>query len=239
MTSSSLAAIYQRLLAFFGPQHWWPGESALEITVGAVLTQNTAWGNVEKAIANLRGFDLLPRPAAASGQDQDWPPSGPPGPNEEQCLAALAELPPEILAAHIRPAGYYNLKAQRLRNLLHHVHREYGTLADFLALPVNELRRQLLGVKGIGPETADSIILYAANQPVFVVDAYTHRIFSRHQLLPEETDYHAIQEAFTDALPADPQLYNEYHALIVRTGKEFCRKTNPRCDRCPLGPLLT
>lgn len=237
MTSPSLAAIYERLLAFFGPQQWWPGESPLEITVGAVLTQNTAWSNVEKAISNLRRADLLPRPAA--DQDQDQSPTWPPGPNEEECLAYLAELPPEILAAHIRPAGYYNLKAQRLHNLLHHVHQEYGTLADFLALPVNELRRQLLGVKGIGPETADSIILYAANQPVFVVDAYTHRIFSRHQLLPEETDYHAIQETFIDALPADPQLYNEYHALIVRTGKEFCRKTNPRCAHCPLGPLLT
>ncbi|ADH86248.1 endonuclease III domain-containing protein [Desulfurivibrio alkaliphilus] len=250
-----LAAIYRQLQDFFGPQHWWPGDTPLEIMVGAVLTQNTSWGNVEKAIDNLKAAGLLPTTLATtnhpSGKTGDSPPREPGDgdgatgqqgraannfgePDQNQCLLALRQLPPEVLAELIRPAGYYNLKARRLHNLLACIADGYGRVENFLALAANDLRQQLLAVKGIGPETADSICLYAAGKPIFVVDAYTHRIFSRHQLLPEEADYHAIQEIFTDALPADPVLYNEYHALIVRLGKEFCKKRNPRCPECPL-----
>lgn len=225
MSEHPLLHIYRRLLDFFGPQQWWPGETPLEIMVGAVLTQNTAWGNVEKAIINLKAVELLPASAAD------------PAAAQQTCLARLAATPTPLLAAHIRPAGYYNLKAGRLHNLILHIAGQDDGLEEFLARPTAELRRELLTIKGIGPETADSILLYAAGRPVFVVDAYTHRIFGRHQLLPEETDYHQIQEIFSDALPAERQLYNEYHALIVRTGKEFCRKSNPRCPACPLNGL--
>ncbi|HET97706.1 MAG TPA: endonuclease III domain-containing protein [Desulfurivibrio alkaliphilus] len=224
MPEASLLTIYHRLLDFFGPQRWWPGQTPLEIMVGAVLTQNTAWGNVEKAIANLKGAELLPATAVDAAAQQ-------------ACLIGLAQTPTPLLAALIRPAGYYNLKAGRLHNLIRRISDHHADLETFLARPTAELRRELLAIKGIGPETADSILLYAAGKPVFVVDAYTHRIFSRHQLLPEEADYHQIQEIFSDALPAEPQLYNEYHALIVRTGKEFCRKSNPRCPTCPLRTL--
>ncbi len=246
-----LLSAYEQLLDFFGPQNWWPGDTPLEIMVGAVLTQNTSWGNVEKAIANLKTAGLLPAPDFRSVtptsdrllQDEpgDHSPnncSDHPGlQNQDQYLTALRELPTEELAGQIRSAGYYNLKARRLHNLIEHIHDAHGSLDDFLALPAATLRRELLTVKGIGPETADSICLYAAGNPVFVVDTYTHRIFSRHHLLPEEADYHTIQEIFTDALPADTQLYNEYHALIVRVGKEFCRKGQPRCPQCPLHDL--
>ena len=226
MSETPLLAIYHRLREFFGPQHWWPGESPLEIMVGAVLTQNTAWSNVEKAIANLKGAELLP---SSAGPD--------PVAAQQDCLARLAATPAPLLAELIRPAGYYNLKTARLLNLLHHLTSQYDDLADFFSRPTGELRRKLLAVKGIGPESADSILLYAANRPVFVVDAYTHRIFGRHQLLPEEADYHLIQESFSDVLPEEAPLYNEYHALIVRTGKEFCRKSKPRCQACPLNDL--
>ncbi|TBV80673.1 MAG: endonuclease III domain-containing protein [Desulfobulbaceae bacterium] len=265
MSFHPLREVYEKLMIFFGSQNWWPGETPLEITVGAVLTQNTAWVNVERAINNLKTAGLLPSPATVANPDQrtgDQGPQteirsqeskdrahsssldprssvfGPRFPDEQSCLIALAALPRASLAAYLRPVGYYNVKAQRLHNLIHHVHYEYGNLADFLALPASKLRRELLGIKGIGPETADSIMLYAAGLAIFVVDGYTHRIFSRHQLLPEDTDYHSIQAIFTDALPADPQLYNEYHALIVKTGKEFCRKIKPRCSDCPLRDLL-
>lgn len=207
-TADRLLAIYRALATAFGPQRWWPGETTLEIVVGAVLTQNTNWANVEKAIANLKTYELL-------------------------SLEKLATLSPEIIAHHIRPAGYYNLKAKRLQNLLRAIH-DQGDLAAFLAQPAERLRQTLLAVKGIGPETADSIILYAANQPIFVVDAYTHRLLLRHNLISEEADYQEIQELFMDNLPADPALFNEYHALIVRCGKEFCKKSNPNCAACPL-----
>lgn len=208
-TADRLLAIYRTLAEAFGPQHWWPGETPLEIAVGAVLTQNTNWANVEKAIGNLKAHDLLD-------------------------LEKLATLPPEILAHYIRPAGYYNLKAKRLQNLLRLIHVQSGDLDAFLARPAEQLRQTLLAVKGIGPETADSIILYAANQPIFVVDAYTHRLLLRHNLISEEADYHEIQELFMDNLPPDPALYNEYHALIVRCGKQFCKKSKPDCRACPL-----
>ena len=205
-----LGQIYAILYGHFGPQGWWPGESAFEIVVGAILTQNTNWKNVEKAITNLKDAGLL-------------------------SLAAMRELPHALLAQYIRPAGYYNIKAGRLHNLLSLVHDEYaGSLETFFSLPLAELRTQLLAVKGIGPETADSILLYAAAKPIFVVDAYTHRILLRHNLIDEDTDYHTLQELFMDSFPADVDLYGEFHALLVRTGNQFCKKTRPRCEDCPL-----
>ncbi len=205
-----LREIYRRLYAHFGPQHWWPGETPFEILVGAILTQNANWRNVEKAIANLRDAGVL-------------------------SLERMAELPVDLLAGYIRPSGYYNIKAGRLRNLLDHIVREHGADLDgFLAQPVRKLREELLSIKGIGPETADSMVLYAAGGPVFVVDAYTHRILSRHGLVGEDCGYRELQELFMDNLEEDAALFNEYHALLVRTGKEYCRKSSPRCKSCPL-----
>ncbi len=213
MGDQRLEEIFRLLLARFGPQHWWPGETPLEIMVGAVLTQNTNWENVEKAIANLKAADLLD-------------------------LHRLAELPTGMLAELIRPSGYYNLKAVRLHNLLHAITAEHDSLESFFAADLYELREALLAVKGIGPETADSILLYAAGKATFVIDAYTHRLLLRHGLIWEESDYYEMQELFLTALPADLALFNEYHALIVRVGKEYCRKTRPRCGECPLRELL-
>lgn len=208
-----LEILYQRLYEHFGPQGWWPGESAFEVVVGAILTQNTNWKNVEKAIFNLKEADLL-------------------------SLPAMLALPQALLAEYIRPAGYYNIKAGRLRNLLTFIEEEHDAGLDtFFSLPQDELRRQLLAVKGIGPETADSIMLYAAAQPIFVVDTYTHRILLRHDLIDEDTDYHTLQELFMDSFPPDVDQYGEFHALLVRTGNQFCKKTNPRCDICPLNGL--
>jgi len=208
--NNRLLEIYHALYRHFGPQHWWPGDSPLEVMVGAVLTQNTNWQNVSRAIANLKAAGLL-------------------------SLTALTALPVEVLAARIRPAGYYNLKAGRLKNLLALLNEKYqGQLADFLEEETAVLRALLLSSKGIGPETADSILLYAARRPVFVVDAYTHRFLLRHGLISEEDDYHEIQDLFVGALPEDAALFNEYHALIVRLGKDFCKKRQPLCASCPL-----
>lgn len=210
--ADQLLEIYQRLLRHFGPQSWWPGDTPLEIMVGAVLTQNTNWLNVEKAIANLKDAGLL-------------------------ALPALSEVPVEALAWQIKPSGYYNLKAQRLKNLVAAVGRSNEDLEDFLSSDLDILRDKLLQIKGIGPETADSIILYAAEKPIFVIDAYTHRILNRHDLIWEESDYHELQEMFMGSIPAEVPLYNEYHALLVRLGKEFCLKRKPQCDGCPLEGL--
>lgn len=207
--SNTLLTIYTALFNHFGPQHWWPGDSPLEIMVGAVLTQNTNWTNVSRAIDNLKQDNLL-------------------------SLEMLNLLPIDILAEKIKPSGYYNLKAGRLKNLLSFICKSGGSLDDFLDDDVESLRERLLSVKGIGPETADSIILYAAHQPIFVVDAYTYRIFYRHGIIPEEATYHEIQELFMESLPGDVALYNEYHALLVRLGKEFCKKSKPLCESCPI-----
>jgi endonuclease-3 related protein len=208
-----LQEAYDRLFAAFGPQRWWPGESPFEVIVGAVLTQNTAWKNVEQALENLREAGLLePRAMLSAGSEE------------------LAEL--------IRPSGYYRLKARRLLNLVRMIVERYdGSLATMFAQPLDELRRQLLEVNGIGPETADSILLYAGNLPTFVVDAYTARVLKRHGWIDPEADYYAIQEHFLHGLPTDAALFNEYHALLVRVGKDYCRK-QPRCEDCPLAPLL-
>lgn len=205
-----LELMYTRLYEHFGPQHWWPGDSPLEVMVGAVLTQNTNWQNVSQAIDNLKKYRLLN-------------------------FAALSRTPVATLAHHIRPAGYYNLKAGRLCNLLSYFNTHHnGDLDQFFAQPTEVCRQELLSVKGVGPETADSILLYAGNHPVFVVDAYTHRILSRHNCIEEEADYSTIQSLFTDVLPSDVAMFNEYHALIVRLGKDYCKKTQPRCSICPL-----
>ncbi len=202
--------IYDLLFDFYGPQGWWPGETALEVIVGAVLTQNTNWSNVCKAIDNLKNRNLLTFPT-------------------------LHSLTHDELAHLIRPSGYYNLKAKRLKNLLQMIAEKYnGELALLFEQDLDSSRRDLLSVSGVGHETADSILLYACHQPIFVVDAYTHRIFSRHNILEEESDYLSIQEQFMDKLPADVQVMNEYHALIVKLGKDYCKKKKPLCEACPL-----
>jgi len=204
-----LMALYQAMLAHFGPQRWWPGDGPLEIMIGAVLTQNTNWANVERAIANLRRSDLIDVERLATCS-----------------LPRLAEI--------IRPAGYFRVKANRLHNLMSHVWREYGGDLDvFFSRSVDSLREELLSINGIGPETADDIVLYAAGKPTFVVDAYTYRVMVRHKLIAEDDDYHAIKDFFESNLPPDVPLYNEYHALLVATGKNYCRKI-ALCDRCPL-----
>lgn len=205
---------YRRLFDAFGPQHWWPGETPFEVIVGAVLTQNTSWRNVEKAIARLREADVLsPRRLIALSQ------------------AELEEL--------IRPAGYFRVKAERLRRVVRWIVDRYdGRVENLSAAPCDRLRAELLAINGIGPETADSILLYALGKPVFVVDAYTKRIASRHGWIDAEADYHALQAFFTDNLPEDVGLYNEYHALLVRVGKDYCRKQRPICSQCPLQELL-
>ena len=204
---------YQLLYSHFGPQGWWPGETPLEIMVGAVLTQNTNWTNVTKAIDNLRQGGMLGYPQ-------------------------LLEMSLDLLAEYIQPSGYFNLKAKRLHNLLKMIENLYdGNLGHFLNDDVVSARENLLNVKGIGPETADSILLYACRQPVFVIDTYTHRVFSRHNLVEEETDYDTMQTVFMDHLPEDVQLFNEFHALIVRVAKQFCKKTNQLCEQCPLQGL--
>jgi endonuclease-3 related protein len=193
----------------FGPQKWWPGESVLEIMVGAVLTQNTNWKNVEKAIANLRQRDIL-------------------------SLEGLQSLSTAALAEAIRPSGYYNIKAKRLKNLIAFLMERYhGELLRFLEEETHVLREGLLSVNGIGPETADSILLYAAQRPVFVIDTYTFRILQRHGLIADPTTYDELQALFEEHLPADPPLFNEFHALIVMTAKAFCRP-RPACRKCPL-----
>ena len=211
--TATLDEVYDRLLAAYGPQGWWPGESPFEVLVGAVLVQNTAWKNVEKAIKNLREANLLG-------------------------LAQLWKIPQEELEPLIKPAGYFRLKARRLRNLLAYVMERYdGSLDDMFATAADDLREELLAVNGIGPETADSILLYAADKPRFVVDTYTQRVFKRHGWIDDEADYHTTQSHFESNLERDTKLYGEYHALLVRVGHHHCRK-KPKCEGCPLEDLL-
>lgn len=208
-TTALLQELYDKMLTHFGPQHWWPGETPFEVMVGAILTQNTNWGNVEKAITNLKSKNLL----------------------DARKMLAMA---PETLAELIRPAGYFNVKTKRLRNFLSYFVETYD--ADVLRMrerSLSTLREELLTVKGIGPETADSILLYALDKPSFVIDAYTYRVLSRHFLITEEADYHEMQGLMMSSFPADVPHYNEYHALLVRIGKEFC-KPKPQCEHCPL-----
>lgn len=208
-----LQVVYEKLFEHFGPQHWWPGRTRLEIIVGAILTQNTAWSNVERAIARLR---------------------------RERCLnfRKLHHTPLETLAEWIRPAGYYRIKARRLRHFTNWVQQTFGgDLRRLFALPTQQMRAALLTVSGIGPETADSIVLYAGERPVFVVDAYTRRFLERHAWIRKGAMYDEIAQLFIRALPRDAQLFNEYHALIVALGKTYCR-SRPRCELCPLNVFL-
>jgi len=212
MTGEVLTEIYRLLYDEFGPQHWWPGETRFEIITGAILTQNTSWANVEKAITNLKSADCL-RPDKLHHHDP----------------AQLAEL--------IRSAGYFNIKAKRLKNFINWLFDNYdGELANLETIDTDRLREELLVIKGVGRETADSILLYAFDRPIFVVDAYTARIAFRHELISPEADYEQLRELFESSLPADTQLFNEYHALLVRVGKEFCRP-KARCAGCPLEKL--
>jgi endonuclease III related protein len=205
----TLLQIYKRLYKFYGPQGWWPGRTRFEVIVGAILTQNTAWSNVEKAISNLKEAKLL-SPDALRRADNNK------------------------LAGLIRSAGYYNIKTKRLKNFISFLYAKYdGRLGNLSYLPAEILRKELLAVNGIGPETCDSIMLYAFKRPVFVVDAYTKRVFSRRGFFDEGADYSKIQKFFMNNLPKDERIYNEYHALIVRLAKDFCR-TVPNCGPCPL-----
>ncbi len=209
-TRRTLEGIYRRLLTAFGPQHWWPGESSFEVMVGAILTQNTAWANVAKAIAQLKKEHHL---------------------NPERLL----RLPHRRLAAFIRSSGYFNQKAKRLKVFLRHFLKRYqGRTVRMKRVPLDPLRQELLAIPGIGPETADSILLYALEKPVFVVDSYTRRILARHSMVPWQASYTQIQTLFMDHLPPSVPLFNEYHALLVALGKSFCHKTRPRCSQCPL-----
>ncbi|NLE90982.1 MAG: endonuclease III domain-containing protein [Elusimicrobia bacterium] len=207
---SVIITVYRKLFSRFGSQHWWPAKTRLEVAVGAVLTQNTSWRNVEMAIANLRKAKAL-------------------------SFRGLRGLPRERLSALIRPAGYYNIKAARLACLMEFFDREFGGNLDRArSTGTQDLRERLLAVKGIGRETADSILLYAFNRPMFVVDAYTRRFALRHGLLNGGEDYAAVQKLFMQNLKCDVKLFNEYHALIVRLNKDFCRKKDPLCGNCPL-----
>lgn len=246
-----IRAYYAALIQAWGPQHWWPAESAFEVIVGAYLTQNTAWTNVEKALGNLRSAGLL-------------------------TIKAIRGVSVAELQRLIRPAGYFRLKAERLKLFVDFLDTKYGgSLNRMFEAPTKTLRDELLGLNGVGPETADSILLYAGNHPVFVVDAYTQRIAARHQLLPESARYDETQHLFQEALsaivnlpvshvrnnesarrretpnrahppsrmssaerPTLAQIYNEMHGLIVGVGKHYCRKSQPECDGCPLRSFL-
>ena len=209
-----LRAYYETLYAAHGPQHWWPGRTRFEVIVGAILTQNTSWSNVERAVRSLRGHKLL-NPAAIETISQ----------------TRLARL--------IRSSGYFRQKARKLKAFVHFLREHHGSsLTRMFRTPTNTLRQQLLGVHGIGPETADSILLYAGKHPVFVVDAYARRILKRHHLAHGKESYEEIRMLFERSLPSSPLLFNEYHALIVHTGKEYCRSKSPLCADCALRPYL-
>ncbi len=208
-TRQRLLRIFDLLLSHFGQRHWWPGETALEIAVGAILTQNTSWKNVEKAIVNLKSREMLD-------------------------VRALYNIDAGALGDTIRSAGFFNIKAKRLKNFIAFVEEGFGGKVENLSeVETGALRRKLLGVNGIGYETADSIILYALNKPIFVVDAYTRRFLTNHGLFTGNGDYNEIQRYFTTNLPLDSYLFNEFHALLVCLGQRNCRKT-PACDRCVL-----
>jgi endonuclease III related protein len=212
--SAELLRYYKAMSEALGPMHWWPAKSPFEVIVGAILTQSTAWGNVELAIHNLRSAKML-------------------------TPSAISKIAPSRLASLVRPSGYFRQKARKLKSFVRFLRAEYaGSLQRMFRTPTLELRKKLLAVHGIGPETADSILLYAGNHPVFVVDAYTHRIFGRHQITDGKPDYERMRAFFEAALPPHAPTLNEFHALIVNTGKNWCRKSAPRCAECPLRALL-
>ena len=203
-----LLKIYQRLHESFGSQHWWPAKTPFEVIIGAILTQQTSWNNVEKAINNLKKEKLLDS-------------------------KKLHEIKNEKLEKLIQSSGYYRQKTKKLKNFMNFLWENYdGILEKLFEQPIPKLRENLLSVNGIGKETADSIILYAANKPIFVIDTYTVRLINRLEITKEK-DYNKIQQLFQKNLPQDTQLFNEFHALIVKLGKDYCKK-KPRCDECPL-----
>lgn len=211
---SDLMAYHRVLADKLGPQHWWPAETPFEVIVGAILTQNTSWKNVEAAITNLKREKLL-SPLAI----------------EKVSVPRLERL--------IRSSGYFRQKAKKLKAFVRFLRLEYGgALNRMFRTPTAELREKLLGVHGVGPETADSILLYAARKEVFVVDAYTKRILSRHGWTEEDVDYEEMRSLVENNLPRDVSLYNEFHAQFVQVGKNWCRPRDPRCSECPLGPFL-
>ncbi len=210
----AIQRFYDRLFSALGPQGWWPARTPAEVVLGAILTQNTAWGNVEKALSRLRRKRLL-------------------------SFAALEKVPQRRLARLIRPSGYFNQKAKKVKHFLRFWHKHHGrSLARMFRTTTERLRQELLSVNGIGRETADSILLYAGNHPVFVVDAYTRRILERHQLIGTKASYEEIRRLFESNLDRDPKMYNEYHALLVEVGKNWCKRRNPDCRGCPLGVFL-
>lgn len=201
--------LYRRLHRHYGDLHWWPGETPLEVSVGAILTQNTAWTNVEKAIKRLKEARSLN-------------------------VRALYRLPHARLAPLIKSAGYFNVKARRLKHFISFLQKRYGgSLRKMFSEKPSRLREELLSVNGIGPETADSILLYAGGKAIFVIDAYTKRILSRHRILAYKDDYDEFQKLFMKQLPRSAAFYNQYHAMFVNIGKDFCRK-RPLCASCPL-----
>lgn len=213
VTQTLLMSMYRALFGWFGPRHWWPANSSFEVCVGAILTQNTSWKNVAKAIDNLKAADMLDP-------------------------IKIYRTHHEELAQLIKPAGYFNVKAIRLRNFVNLlVEKHYGDLHSLFSAPLSTLRAELLSVKGIGKETADSIILYAASKPSFVVDAYTKRVLYRHGLVSENADYDTIQSIFEANLLSEVALFNDFHAQLDAAGHFYCKRI-PLCEKCPLHPFL-
>jgi len=207
--SNQLNDIYQSLFDRYGPQRWWPADEPFEVIVGAILTQSTSWVNVEKAIVNLKEAGVV-------------------------SPVSLRQIPTEELAEIIRPSGYYNVKARKLKAFVERLGDCGDALEKMFAPDIPQLRSELLSIYGIGQETADSIILYAARKPIFVIDAYTHRIMDRLGLNSDYGNYIVLQDLFMNNLPHNEKLFNEYHALFVRHGKEVCQKSSPSCDSCCL-----
>ena len=206
--------IYTTLYKTFGPQQWWPGDTPFEVMVGAILTQNTNWRNVSKAIDNIKKVRLL----------------------EPKKLLKHHQMIPQL----IKPSGFYKLKSQRLINFLEYFVKNYkGNIRNFKGKRTEAIRKGFLSITGIGHETADSILLYALNRPIFVIDTYTRRIFSRHNIFAADLFYDEIRHILETNLPKNVQLYNEYHALIVKLGKEYCKKNEPLCSICPLHAVLS
>ena len=205
-----LVEMYHKLYQAFGPQYWWPGDAPFEVAVGAILTQNTNWGNVEKAIKNLKHQKVL-------------------------SAKAIHQMPASELALLIRPAGYFNIKAKRLKSFVDFLSNDFhGSMKKMKKDDMHPLREKLLNINGIGPETADSILLYALEKPSFVIDAYTKRVLSRHKIMEDDRPYDDFQKLFHASLQRTVQLFNEYHALFVKVGKTCCKRQAPLCDECPL-----
>ncbi len=208
--SELLLRIFNTLLGIFGPQNWWPGDTPLEIMIGAILTQNTNWKNVEKAINNLKRRVKI----------------------EVDSILSISNELPEIL----KPAGYYRIKSKRVLEFLHWL-KDRGGVSGIKSTPTDILREELLKINGIGEETADSILLYGLRRPIFVVDAYTKRVLKRHGIVPRHASYQEIQQLFHDKLEPSQKLFNEFHALFVKLGKIYC-KVRPHCEKCPLLSIL-